>query len=99
MLGTLVLTWQQPRDFTEDDRITMTAMSAYCAQAVQRAMLLEEREQAAITLQNAALSELPGPPGLRAGGALPPRRRVGPGRRRLVRRAGAAVGLDGPDDR
>ena len=64
VLGTLVLTWQQPRDFTEDDRITMTAMSAYCAQAVQRAMLLEEREQAAITLQNAALSELPVPPGL-----------------------------------
>jgi GAF domain-containing protein len=64
VLGTLVLTWQQPRDFTEDDRITMTAMSTYCAQAVQRAMLLEEREQAAITLQNAALTELPAPPGL-----------------------------------
>ncbi|MFC5177613.1 GAF domain-containing SpoIIE family protein phosphatase [Nocardioides taihuensis] len=64
VLGTLVLTWQQPRQFTEDDRITMTAMSTYCAQAVQRAMLLEEREQAAITLQNAALSELPEPRGL-----------------------------------
>lgn len=64
VLGTLVLTWQEPRTFTEDDRITMTAMASYCAQAVQRAMLLQEREQAAITLQNAALTDLPAPPGL-----------------------------------
>ncbi len=57
--GTLVLLWPDQREFTEDDQITVTALTAHVAQAVQRAVLLQERMDASATLQGAMLTQLP----------------------------------------
>lgn len=62
--GVLVLLWDAPRQFTDDDRVSMTALAAYTAQAVHRAQLLQERVDAATTLQHAMLTDLPSPEGL-----------------------------------
>jgi serine phosphatase RsbU (regulator of sigma subunit) len=57
--GTLVLLWPGEREFTADDQITVTALTAHVAQAVQRAVLLQERMEASATLQGAMLTQLP----------------------------------------
>ncbi|MGI8522014.1 MAG: GAF domain-containing SpoIIE family protein phosphatase, partial [Nocardioides sp.] len=62
--GALALAWDNVRDFVNDDRATVTALASYAAQALQRATLLQERVDAAATLQNAMLARLPRPDGL-----------------------------------
>ena len=62
--GALALVWPSERTFSEQDRITIAALASYTAQAVQRAMLLEDRSDVALTLQNAMLTRLPEPPHL-----------------------------------
>jgi GAF domain-containing protein len=61
LLGALVLTWERERDFSSEERATVTALAAYTAQAVSRCILVEERLQASRTLQGAMLTELPQP--------------------------------------
>ena len=63
-LGTLALVWAERRDFSEEDRLTIAALGAYAGQAVERAMLLEERQHTSLVLQRAMLTELPRVPGL-----------------------------------
>jgi serine phosphatase RsbU (regulator of sigma subunit) len=58
-LGCLALLWPQPRAFTDADRITIAALASYTAQAIQRAVLVEEQRNVATTLQEAMLSPLP----------------------------------------
>ncbi len=61
VLGCLVLTWDEARTFSRADRVTVRALAAYSAQAVSRAVLVEERLQASRILQNAMLTHLPQP--------------------------------------
>jgi serine phosphatase RsbU (regulator of sigma subunit) len=59
VLGALALIWEDPHPLTEQDRVTIEALSSYSAQAVQRAGLLQERLDALVTLQSALLPDLP----------------------------------------
>jgi GAF domain-containing protein len=63
-LGVLVLLWEGQRSFSDQDRVSMAALASYTAQAVHRAQLLQERVDAAMTLQHAMLTDLPSPDGL-----------------------------------
>ena len=56
-LGALALVWNHPRNFSDDDRLTIAALTSYTAQAVHRAGLLADRTSAARTLQAALLTE------------------------------------------
>ncbi len=57
--GVLALLWDRPRGFDDDVRAVVSGLAAYCALAVQRALLLEERVEVAVALQRAMLPELP----------------------------------------
>ena len=59
--GALALVWPEARDFDDEDRVTIGSLMSYTAQAVQRALLLQERVDVAVTLQNAMLTRLPQP--------------------------------------
>ncbi|KRF37427.1 GAF domain-containing SpoIIE family protein phosphatase [Nocardioides sp. Soil805] len=59
VFGVLALLWPEERAFTDDDRITISALTSYTASAVQRALLLEERVETARILQSALLTTLP----------------------------------------
>ncbi len=61
LLGVLVLGWQLPRDFGRDNREVKYALAGYTAQALERAMLLQDRREVAHTLQDAMLTALPSP--------------------------------------
>ncbi|WP_448062049.1 GAF domain-containing SpoIIE family protein phosphatase [Cellulomonas hominis] len=61
LLGVLVLGWQLPRDFSRDNREVKYALAGYTAQALERAMLLQDRREVAHTLQDAMLTALPSP--------------------------------------
>lgn len=65
VFGVLGLLWPEERTFTDDDRVTISALASYTASAVQRALLLEERVETARILQSALLTTLPEVPGLR----------------------------------
>ena len=60
-LGCLAAAWDWPRQFTDGDLALLDALARYTAQAVQRAQLLAQRHEAALTLQRAMLSDLPQP--------------------------------------
>jgi serine phosphatase RsbU (regulator of sigma subunit) len=62
--GVLGLTWSRPGAFPPQARQTLVALGRYSGQALQRARLLEDQQEAARTLQEALLTELPSPPGL-----------------------------------
>jgi serine phosphatase RsbU (regulator of sigma subunit) len=59
--GALALVWPEAREFDDEDRVTIGSLMSYTAQAVQRALLLQERVDVAVTLQNAMLTRLPQP--------------------------------------
>lgn len=59
VFGVLALLWPEERSFTEDDRVTISALTSYTASAVQRALLLQERVETARILQSALLTTLP----------------------------------------
>ena len=59
--GTLALVWPHARTFTSDDQVTIGSLRSYTAQAVQRALLLQERIDVSLTLQKAMLTRLPQP--------------------------------------
>ncbi|RLV47953.1 GAF domain-containing protein [Nocardioides mangrovicus] len=62
--GTLVLLWEDVQDVSAQMRITIAALTSYVAQAVQRAVLYQERVDASMTLQSAMLTRLPEAPGM-----------------------------------
>ncbi|MCY0934953.1 SpoIIE family protein phosphatase [Streptomyces sp. H34-S4] len=63
-LGTLVLGWSSPYRIDVAERAILTTIAGYAAQAVERALHLDERVSAARELQQALLTELPDVPGL-----------------------------------
>jgi serine phosphatase RsbU (regulator of sigma subunit) len=65
MYGALALLWSDPREFLDEDRITVAALTSYVAQAVHGALLFQERMHASLTLERAMLTtQLPEPDGL-----------------------------------
>ncbi|MFB7173813.1 SpoIIE family protein phosphatase [Streptomyces sp. NPDC056254] len=63
-LGALVLGWDTPYGIGVDERAVLTTLAGYTAQAVERALHLDERVTVARQLQRAMLTELPDVPGL-----------------------------------
>ncbi|MEV6677504.1 SpoIIE family protein phosphatase [Streptomyces erythrochromogenes] len=63
-LGALVLGWDAPYEIGVDERAVLTTLAGYTAQAVERALHLDERVTVARQLQRAMLTELPDAPGL-----------------------------------
>lgn len=61
VLGTLALLWETDRRLSDEDRVTIEALTSYAAQALQRALLVQERLDALVTLQNSLLPRLPEP--------------------------------------
>ncbi|WP_164519591.1 SpoIIE family protein phosphatase [Nocardioides ferulae] len=59
--GTLALLWDDHRELSDEDRVTIAALTSYTAQAVQRAQLFQERLDALVTLQRSMLPRLPEP--------------------------------------
>ncbi len=59
--GALALLWPDARELSDDDRVTISALTSYTAQAVQRALLLQDRINALVTLQRSLLPRLPKP--------------------------------------
>ncbi|MFF0216028.1 GAF domain-containing SpoIIE family protein phosphatase [Streptomyces vinaceus] len=64
VLGTLVLGWESPYDIDTAERAVLTTLAGYAAQAVERALHLDERITVARQLQQAMLTELPAVAGL-----------------------------------
>ncbi|WP_079250734.1 SpoIIE family protein phosphatase [Streptomyces amritsarensis] len=64
VLGALVLAWDAPYAIGTDERAVLTTLAGYTAQAVERALHLDERITVARQLQRAMLTELPAVPGL-----------------------------------
>jgi serine phosphatase RsbU (regulator of sigma subunit) len=57
--GAMALVWEGPRHLSVAERTTLGALASYATQALQRALLLQERQDALVTLQNAMLPRLP----------------------------------------
>jgi serine phosphatase RsbU (regulator of sigma subunit) len=72
VFGVLALLWPEERAFSDDDRVTISALTAYTASAVQRALLLQERVDTALILQSALLTTLPVVAGLDLAGRYRP---------------------------
>lgn len=64
VFGVIALLWPTERTFSDDDRVTISALTAYTASAVQRALLLQERVDTALILQSALVTTLPDVVGL-----------------------------------
>jgi serine phosphatase RsbU (regulator of sigma subunit) len=58
-LGAMALIWTDARELGAEELATMTALAAYSAQAVSRALLLQEQADALVVLQQALLPRLP----------------------------------------
>jgi serine phosphatase RsbU (regulator of sigma subunit) len=63
-VGVLVLGWRTPHDIAVTERAALTAVGGYVAQALDRAVYIDQRTSAARQLQAALLTELPALPGL-----------------------------------
>lgn len=59
LLGVLAICWAKPHEVNVTERATLTAASGYIAQAVERALYLDERISVARQLQEAMLTDLP----------------------------------------
>jgi len=58
-LGCIEMLWHVPRHLEPQERATTAALAAYTAQALERALLIEDRIHVAHELQNAMLADLP----------------------------------------
>lgn len=58
-LGATAMIWDRPKQLTGDELATMTALAAYAAQALSRALLLQEETDRLVVLQSALLPRLP----------------------------------------
>ncbi|MFJ4711539.1 SpoIIE family protein phosphatase [Streptomyces sp. NPDC088785] len=63
-LGTLVLGWDQPHDIDIVEQALLSSLAGYTARAVERALFVDSRIEAARQMQEALLTELPAVPGL-----------------------------------
>ena len=63
-LGTLALRWEDGHLLSPEDRLTVTALAAYTTEALDRALLLSQRQTALVTLQRSLLAPLPAATGL-----------------------------------
>lgn len=63
-LGRIELLWDVPRVLAPEERATAAALAAYAGQALERAILIEDRIHVAHELQNAMLADLPDATGL-----------------------------------
>ncbi|MFF4297300.1 GAF domain-containing SpoIIE family protein phosphatase [Streptomyces vinaceus] len=59
LLGILAICWDKRHEVGVTERATLTAASGYVAQAVERALYLDERVSVARELQSALLTDLP----------------------------------------
>lgn len=59
VLGTLRFAWDRPHDFDTGERAVITTLAGYVTLALERARTLQARVDAARTLQQAMLPELP----------------------------------------
>jgi serine phosphatase RsbU (regulator of sigma subunit)/anti-sigma regulatory factor (Ser/Thr protein kinase) len=71
-LGSLTVSWVEPRTFTDDERELLLAFAAQCAQALQRIQAREVEREATMSsrllsesLQRSLLTEPAQPPGMR----------------------------------
>lgn len=71
-LGVLVLGWATPHRVDVTERAVLTAIAGYTAQAVERALYLDERITVARQLQQAMLTDLPAVPGLQLAASYRP---------------------------
>ena len=60
-VGVMAFLWDGTHTLTDQDRLTIEVLSSYTAVAVQRAMLMQERLDALVTLQGSLLPRLPKP--------------------------------------
>jgi serine phosphatase RsbU (regulator of sigma subunit) len=58
-LGAMALIWEDRRELGAEELATMSALASYSAQAVSRALLLQEQADALVVLQQALLPRLP----------------------------------------
>ena len=63
-LGVLALQWEDQHLLSPEDRLTVTALAAYTTEALDRAVLLGQRQTALVTLQRSLLAPLPAATGL-----------------------------------
>ncbi|MYS24095.1 Serine phosphatase RsbU, regulator of sigma subunit [Streptomyces sp. DvalAA-14] len=64
VLGALAIAWGSHHDLEVGERAVLSAIAGYTAQAVERAVFVDERITVAHQLQRAMLTELPSVPGL-----------------------------------
>ncbi|GAA0584470.1 hypothetical protein GCM10010172_81810 [Paractinoplanes ferrugineus] len=64
-VGALVFVWAEPTVLVDADRAVLAALAGYVALALQRARVLDDRRNAAATLQKALLTRLPEDAGIR----------------------------------
>ena len=72
MLGILVLGWDSPHQLDVTERAVLIAIAGYTAQAIERALYLDQRVTVATQLQQAMLTDLPSAPGLQLGALYRP---------------------------
>lgn len=64
VLGTLVLTWTEPRTMSDEERDFLLTTALHCGQALERAKLFEQQQTVTDALQRAVLPDrLPDVPG------------------------------------
>lgn len=64
-LGVLVMGWDRPYEVDDPERAVLAALAGYTARAVERALFVENRVDAARQMQEAMLTDLPPVTGLR----------------------------------
>lgn len=72
VLGVLILGWTTPHPIDVTERAVLTSIAGYTAQAIERALHLDERITVARQLQQAMLTDLPLVPGLQLAAAYQP---------------------------
>ncbi len=59
VFGALALVWAEEHHLDQHDLVAISSLRSYIAQALQRALLLQDRAETALTLQRAMLTTLP----------------------------------------
>lgn len=59
--GVLTLVWEDAHEIPDEYRVTMDALAAYTSEALQRALLFQDRMEALVTMQSALMPRLPDP--------------------------------------
>jgi serine phosphatase RsbU (regulator of sigma subunit) len=71
-LGALIFGWATPHQIDVTDRAVLTSVAGYTAQAIERALHLDDRITVARQLQRAMLTDLPAIPGLQLAASYHP---------------------------